>query len=1156
MSLDEIILVYTVTRYYLKGKRVTQAQSYINRIVAAISSIEGFRDACASLDAHLDTSVAIPTLIRAPWIGVQFYRKPQTTLVIAETPDSAEALRNQLSVYVDPEKVLILPDRTDMPWREGAPAFEDIFARSRALWALEQGDKVIVVTSVRALMRAVVPKGSGVYEPLALEVGQERDLEHIARRLVEMGYSRQDAADQEGSFAWRGDTIDIHPPLGTSPVRIEFFGDEIETIRRFVPGSGQPIGSVQSVEIFPVREVSVRKYKDERVYKALEKAAFFDPEVAHHLDLLKHGISFNGIERYLPLLSEKTVAPTDYLSKNAVVVVAEPKALFDNASKHYAELGVLADKAGFKGYLQKGNPLAGLYLAPAQLDFGSVVRLTLVSIMRASTADVDVRARRPEVSGSDARLMAGVRSLLESGYSVTLALPNRRQRERVLELFVFEGIPVGDHARAVNIIDVDVVSGFVIPDARLAVIAATDAFPRSGQSKQKRRNVDPTKITFSFNPGDYVVHSSYGVALFKEIVRREAEGVERDYMHLQYAGGDSVFTPVEQIDKVTKYVGPDGGAPKVTRLGTKAWSRATSRARAAAKKLAFDLVNLYARRNHVKGFAFNGDTVWQAEMEALFPYEETPDQIEAIADVKADMESERPMDRLVCGDVGYGKTEVAIRAAFKAVQDNKQVMLLCPTTILAQQHYTSFSERFAPFDVRVEVMSRFRTPAQQAAALEGFVEGSVKVLIGTHRLLSRDIIPKDLGLLIIDEEQRFGVEHKEQLKNMREQIDVLAMSATPIPRTLQMSLSGVRDMSVIDTPPANRFPVKVHVSEWNADIVSHAIRLELERGGQVYYVSNRVKTIDDAIERVQAAAPEARVGVAHGQMSEKELENVMEQFAANEIDVLVATTIVESGIDNPHSNTLIIEDSQRLGLSQLYQLKGRVGRSHVHAYAYFLYPSSAELTPTAIERLMAIAEHDDLGSGIKIAMRDLEIRGAGSLIGGEQSGQLSAIGFDLFAAMISEAISEARGEVVTAFPDIRIGLEAPAFLPEEYIEEVSDRILIYRRLAAMTTSEAVAMLLAETVERFGELPGDAHTLFKLAKIKVQCGEIGATAVVHVSKYIQVSLPKLDEDVKESLTLIGALWDPRARVVRWKIPYGENVVDAASTLVGAILFNMS
>jgi transcription-repair coupling factor (superfamily II helicase) len=511
------------------------------------------------------------------------------------------------------------------------------------------------------------------------------------------------------------------------------------------------------------------------------------------------------------------------------------------------------------------------------------------------------------------------------------------------------------------------------------------------------------------------------------------------------------------------------------------------------------------------------------------------------------------MDRLVCGDVGYGKTEVAIRAAFKATQDGKQVMVLCPTTILAQQHYTTFSERFAPFPVRVEVLSRFRTRAQQAAALEGFAAGTVDVLIGTHRLLSRDVVPRDLGLVIIDEEQRFGVEHKEHLKHLREQVDVLTLTATPIPRTLQMSLSGVRDFSVIDTPPPNRFPVTVHVGEYDPDVVAGAIRRELERGGQVYYISNRVRGIERAVERVRAAVPEARIGVAHGQLSEHQLERVMESFAAGETDVLVSTTIVESGIDNPHTNTLIIEDSQRLGLAQLYQLKGRVGRSHVKAYAYFLFPRNAMLTDTAYERLAAIQEHADLGSGIKLAMRDLEIRGAGSLLGAEQSGNVSAVGFDLYAQMLREALAEARGEPQPARLEVRVDLPVAAFLPEEYVADVDERVLAYRRIAAAASPDAVEAIAADLAERFGQLPPPAEELLAIARIKALAAELGVTNV-HLARG-RVSLGPIALEPSARLVLARehkAVWSERTRAIEFPATPGVSPTAAALGALGAIL----
>ena len=646
----------------------------------------------------------------------------------------------------------------------------------------------------------------------------------------------------------------------------------------------------------------------------------------------------------------------------------------------------------------------------------------------------------------------------------------------------------------VNLVDVDIPLGMVIPKAKLALVSLADTQGAHAASRTRRR-VDITEITFPYQPGDYVVHAAHGVAYFKELVRRDVDGTARDYLLLEYAEGDKLYVPVEQLDRVTRYVGPEGASPRLTRLNTSDWSRALGKARKATKKLAFDLVDVYARRAATQGYRFGPDTPWQREMEEAFPYQETPDQLAAIADVKADMQSARPMDRLVCGDVGFGKTEVALRAAFKATQDGKQVMVLCPTTILAQQHYTNFKERFEPFGVRVEVLSRFRSPAQQACALRGFAEGDVHVLVGTHRLLSRDVNPHDLGLVVIDEEQRFGVGHKEQLKNLRESIDVLTLSATPIPRTMQMSLSGVRDMSLILTPPDARRAVEVHVGEWDPDLVSAAIRRELARGGQVYYVSNRVRSIDDAVRRVTAAAGEARVGVAHGQMGKEELERVMEDFSAGELDVLVATTIIESGIDNPHTNTLIIEDSQRLGLAQMYQLKGRVGRSSTQAYAYFMFPEHLNLTEEAEARLTALGEHQDLGSGMRIAMRDLEIRGAGSLLGAEQSGNMSAVGFDLFAQMLAQAVNATRegdARAMDALPpalsDITVNVPGHTYLPEEYVPDADERVLWYRRIASAGTVDDVDALREDLEAKRPDLPQAAKNLLDKARIKAFANE--------------------------------------------------------------------
>jgi transcription-repair coupling factor (superfamily II helicase) len=1099
-------------------------------------------------------------------------------LVVIAGEVAAERFARQAAAYLPPGSVLPFPERPDAPWADESPDLEVVGARARALYALTRGRPVIVVASVRSLLRALPPQGSHVFEPLVLSSGATINLGDVAAQLARMGYERTETAQERGTFAIRGGVLDIFPSDMPYPVRAELFGDEIETLRRYIPSTGQSIGDAGVTEVFGCREVRLGSRAVAGARAALRDRALREPDVAHHLELMEQGISFNGVERYLPFFYKQSGVLTDYLAAETLIVVAEPRSLFDDATRRAEDL--------FESAKAVGACAEGLILPPARIDLGGRQRLTLLSLLRVgNAADAELAARSPEVAGGEERFMAGVRGLLSSGYSLALAVPDRRVRERVADRLAEAGTPVNDlvaetHAcasdviaagstasvsvrtrapgvgafvaGAVNLTDVEVPAGYVIPAARLAVVSIDDIYPRSAAIRRSAREVDATSITFAFAPGDYVVHATHGIALFKALKRKEVLGAERDYLVLEYAKGDRLYVPVEQIDRITKYVGSDGSAPRVTRLNTADWSRATSKARKVARALAFDLVDLYARRASVTGHAFAPDSPWQLEMEAAFPFDETPDQLAAIADVKADMESEKPMDRLICGDVGYGKTEVAIRAAFKATQDSKQVLVLCPTTILAQQHFTTFSERFAPYPARVEVLSRFRSPAQQKAALDGFAKGEVDVLIGTHRLLSRDVTPKDLGLVVIDEEQRFGVEHKEHLKNLREQIDVLTMTATPIPRTLQMSLSGVRDMSVIDTPPTNRFPVHVHVGEYDPDVVSGAIRREVQRGGQVYFVSNRVKSIDDAVARVRDAAPEARVGVAHGQMSERELEAVMESFSANEIDVLVATTIVESGIDNPHSNTLVIEDSQRLGLAQLYQLKGRVGRSHVKAYAYFLFPRGSSLTDQATERLVAIRDHSDLGSGIKVAMRDLEIRGAGSLLGAEQHGSMSAVGFDLYAEMIRQAVAEVRGEPAVAHPEIKVDLPVAAFIPEEYVAAADERVRAYRRLAGAPTVERVGQVASELVVTHGALPEPVRNLVEIARIRALAAEVGVRSISLVRRRLTISPVQPGSEARGALAALGAITLDRDRSVALPIDYGASVTESVLALLGAIL----
>jgi len=1130
----------------------------------------GFEKAAATLRGDGDFSLAAPPSIRPLAVASVFRARPRAILVAVPGADAAERFARQLTAYLPLDLVLPLPAPPTLPWSRQPGDVRVTGRRARALFALQENRPSIVVASAAGLLRLLPPRGAAeAFAPLVLTAHVAIDLDETTDLLARMGYERVEVAEDPGQFAVRGGTLDVYPSDGHFPVRAELDGDIVESLRRYVPSTGQSVGDVPFIEAYPCREIrlSNRTAKDvahshRSGFKDLQRRALSEPLLARELELLENGVYFDGVEVYLPYVYRELASVTDYLAKDALVAVAEPRALFDDMLRTYAEYEEAAGMAI--------EDVTRHYVAPAKLDLGGHQRLTMLSTLRTSAAvDAELMARRPDVAGGEAKTVAGLKGLVDSGHTVLLVARDRRQRESLgasltaagLPIALYSGVshvvpgserdvPGGLTSRVVNLGVADIPAGFVVPEARLAVVSVDDAFPRS--MRRSQASVDPTALTFDFKPGDYVVHATHGIALFREITRREVLGAERDYLLLEYAKGDKLFVPVDQLERVTKYVGSDQNSPRVTRLNTADWSRATGKARAAAKKLAFDLVDLYARRAAASGYAFCSDSPWQMEMEAAFPYVETPDQLAAIADVKADMESDKPMDRLVCGDVGYGKTEVAIRAAFKATQDGKQVMVLCPTTILTQQHFTTFSDRFGAFPVHVEVLSRFRTRAQQEAALKGFNDGGVDILIGTHRLLSRDVVPKDLGLVIVDEEQRFGVEHKEHLKNLREQVDVLTLSATPIPRTLQMALGGVRDMSVIDTPPANRFPVQVHVGEFESDTVQGAIRRELARGGQVYYIFNRVMTIDQASERVRGLVPEATIGVAHGQMTEHQLERAMEGFAAGRIDVLVATTIIESGIDNPHTNTLIIEDSERLGLAQLYQLKGRVGRSHVKAYAYFLFGRGKQLSEQAAERLTAIAELTELGSGIKVAMRDLEIRGAGSLLGAEQHGNMSAVGFDLYAQMLREAVSDARGEPEIALPDVRVDVPVKAFLPEEYVEAADERVKFYRRFAAAGTPEAVEGVIADITARHGAMPEVATNLASVARARALAGVIGATNVSVVRNRVVVSPVTLDADQRGNLATLGAVYLERERKVQVPLVYGEPVMNGVLGTLAAII----
>lgn len=1126
----------------------------IDALLHPLSRCEELHNFWGMLDSGKDAALGVASSARPFLIAARFARTPQPTLVIVPGEQKAATFARDIASYIGKDHVVRFFERKDTPFTSKAADLSEVARRSYAIWALSHHKDVVVVASSRALLRCLPPHTSKYFEPIDFTAGKDigdsprkdiKDYETVQHALERAGYENTGSLDGPGTFCEKGGAIDIYPGNLSYPVRIDCFGDTVDEIRRIVPTTGQTISSLDAVNIFPCREYTLEK---RAIAKAIEKAA--NPAQARRdqrkiLGQLDDGGSPDHIDALLPLLYDHTDTLGAYLSPDVLTVLCEPRGLIDDAIHAYDDVCAKAKNTTI--------PVTGLYAEPAKLDFGSNQRCTYESIMRVGGHVIaNLPVKRTEIAGDDAKLFGRLHEVIDARFTVVFCIPNLHTRKNLALEMVDHDLPIVDVAMhnasfpeklrrgVVNLVDTDVPLGMIIPKAKLALFSIQDL--QSHATLRPSKHVDITDITFPFKPGDYVVHAAHGIALFKDFVRQEINGVSRDYLLLEYDQGDKLFVPVEQLDRVTRYVGPEGDTPRLTRLNTSDWSRAMNRARKASKKLAFDLVDVYARRSSTKGHAYPPDDAAQREMEDAFPYQETPDQLSAIQDVKADMESERPMDRLICGDVGFGKTEVAMRAAFKAAEDHRQVMVLCPTTILAQQHYETFTDRFDPFDITVEVLSRFRTPAQQKAALQGFADGDVDILIGTHRLLSRDVNPHNLGLVIIDEEQRFGVEHKEQFKNLRESVDVLTMSATPIPRTMQMSLSGVRDMSLILTPPDDRLPVKVHVGEWDPDVVSESIRRELRRGGQVYYVSNRVHSIEQAKQRVEDAVPEARVGVAHGQMGKDELETVMEDFAAGKLDVLVATTIIESGIDNPHTNTLIIEDSQRLGLAQLYQLKGRVGRSGLQAYAYFMFPRDMPLTEEAKARLTALSEHQDLGSGMRIAMSDLEIRGAGNMLGAEQSGNISQVGFDLFAQMLAEAVNATRegnthiDELPPALSDITVNLAADAYIDEDYVPDTDERVMVYRKLASYDTIKDIDDLHDQVekahMTKQAHMPEEAENMFARARIKAIANNVGVTLVSQVGSYITIRpCPKPEGDIWRTLMRAGAKYGKRTRHLR-------------------------
>jgi transcription-repair coupling factor (superfamily II helicase) len=909
----------------------------------------------------------------------------------------------------------------------------------------------------------------------------------LAERLVALGYVRSDLVEHRGEFAVRGGIVDVYPGTADRPVRLELLGDEIERMRTFSPASQISGGGADRVLVHPVRELLPDEELRERAREALPKQKGV---LRDALERLANGLFFEGMEQAAPLLYDEMPVLADALPDEGWILISQARRTLDRASDLVREASSLAEAMAWP---------AGSTLERAERALGGRPRVELTEF--AEGTDLGVAGW----GGLTGERLAERAAALGKGFRVAASAAGRGSLERVIEVLERAGVRP-DLASESGLLE-----GFVFSDGGVAVIGEDDLFGRRRRGHEAPRITGRSAAAFAeeLSPGDFAVHHVHGVGRYLGMARRSIGGSERDYLLLEYAAGDKLYVPADQLDVVARYSG--GEEPRVHRLGSSDWAKAKGRVRRAVRDMAGELVRLYAARMAARGHAFGADTPWQHELEDAFPHEETRDQLTTIADVKRDMEAEKPTDRLIAGDVGYGKTEIAVRAAFKAVMDGKQVAVLVPTTLLAEQHYVTFSERFAPFPVRVAMLSRFLSRAEQRAILEELREGKIDVIIATHRLLSKDVGFKDLGLLVVDEEQRFGVAHKERLKRLRVNVDVVTMTATPIPRTLEMALSGVRELSVIDTPPEDRRPVLTYVGPYQEDVAVGAVRRELRRGGQVFWVRSDVRSIDPFAAWLAEKVPEARVGVAHGQMDETLLEKSMMAFWNAEIDVLVCTTIIEAGLDVPTANTLVIDRADRMGLSQLYQLRGRVGRSAERAFAYLFFPRDAGLSEEAHERLAAISRLTELGSGFKVAMRDLEIRGAGNLLGAEQSGHIAAVGFDTYARLLAESVAELKGEPVLEEREIRVDLPVRAFIPVDYLGQESLRLEMYRRVASARTDQELATVRSEAEDRFGPLPEEVQTLLELAALRVTAERLGVEEISVYRNQVRIRPLELPED---------------------------------------------
>jgi transcription-repair coupling factor (superfamily II helicase) len=1076
--------------------------------------------------------LVVPPALRAIVLAGLATGLDEPLLAVVPGDRTAEELYDDVSLFT--ENVWHLPAWGTLPFEHVSPNQGTMAHRCRALHKLETGSAgTIVIASVRAATQRLSPSG---YAPITVRPGEEHGFERLVAELTIHGYHRTDRVEARGEYAVRGGIIDVYPAQGSSAYRVEFWGDEVEEIRTFAIGSQRSVDSIPEIEIYPARELRPDPGVRERAAQLLVD----EPWAAETWDRIAAGLMFQGIESWLPWFAAARSALDVVAGRRTIVFDSvQTSARSVELRKEEADLAAaLVDTWGSGAPEPADHPT--LYLEVGDLPYMDAPPVA------AGPGDASIEMRGLDAIPGDAdSIAAALQHWQGRRVEMVVAMDGTGAAERIARLLgqAGHGLPVRQRLARVEsaVLAEGIHHGFVAPSLGFGVVGEQEVAGRR-RAHRRSRAVSRGEIVDAYrdlSPGDFVVHHHHGIGKFEGLVHREMAGVERDYLLIRYQGEDRLYVPTDQLAAVVRYTG--GESPRLSRMGGADWAKTRSKVRKAVAVVAEEVVQLHRRRVSVSGHAFDPDTPWQQEFEAAFPFEETRDQIAAVADVKSDMEAEAPMDRLIFGDVGFGKTEVALRGAFKAIQSGKQVAVLVPTTLLAQQHFATFEERLRSYPIQVASLSRFLTSGQQREVVQSIADGSVDLVVGTHRLLSEDVSFKDLGLLIIDEEQRFGVAAKDKLKRLRTSIDVLTLTATPIPRTLEMALTGIREVSHIRTPPEDRQPILTYVGPLDERAVSAAIRREMLREGQVFYVHNRVQSIDHAVARLEELVPDARYAVAHGQMSEGLLEQVMLDFWKGEYDVLVATTIIESGLDLPQVNTLLVERADRLGLAQLYQLRGRVGRSSQRAYAYLFHPRELTLSESAYRRLEAIGEYSDLGSGFELAMRDLEIRGAGSILGETQAGHISAVGFDLYVELVSDAVTELKGESLPERPpEVRIDIPVDAHLPEVYVSSASERLEAYRRLAAAVTEKQVADVGAEWRDRFGELPREARALLDVALLRVEALRLGLTEIVKLRNEVRIGPVSLKPSQEVRLDRLSPRAIVRGPTIFLPLPRGDLV----------------